>query len=640
MGISLVLFKRSFFNSKQIKKSFYLNLLNLSRKDFAMQKKSLKFNAFYTLLKGYKSEEISKETGPIRPWIRIYFLNQEIQYQIYKNHRFSNKNSRVFEKITKISLFGELNIIYFILNKFFIKLRNLSTFNSESRKANRTHIYERSIYKKVSNSCFNKNLFFLNVNLFKSWFFYFFNKKNKKVRLSQNFIKNLKALSSDEEFYRSSLLLYKNIKTFSRIPFSFLNNKYSKLNKNKIFDSPNFSKRNFQLNYGPLLIKKNNNNNQLIVFRKVTKGYDKSNFVNSQPRTKSSFLIKKLFYKAYFFNFLQACFKTQSYFKVMPMDRNQKSIPSFYQKTPKSNKTKLKTRKFLNLGKLSLDGFNLKNQDDDSLFLKKVTKSNFEVMKNKNLLKQNVSLFIKLKKLLECLSFEPKFLLYLRSGTKNLVLNKQSYLEIKITKQVEILKKKKIIQSYSLLSSNFLKIGSNYFNPKNIFRFKNPFDFTQYYFREKIKIKKFISKGKNTNSSYFFFPNLRALNGKILREFLIDSKQLKNLKNIKNLFPKLTESFFLNKKRNDFFLNLTFYKLFLEIHENLYFLRKSKNYFLLKILTLKFDSIFKNYLLSKKTFNVIHTINYEFFSNLELFKVYRKLKNFLLHFYQMKKKKN
>lgn len=637
MGISLVLFKRSSFNSKKIKKSFYLNLLNLSRKDFAMQKRSLKFNAFSTLLKGYskKSEKISKETGPIRPWIRIYFLNQEIQYQIYKNHRFSNKNSRVFEKITKISLFGELNIIYFVLNKFFIKLRNSSTLKSEIRKVNQTYIYERSIYKKVSNSCFNKNLFFLNVNSFKSWFFYFFNKKNKNVHLSQTFIKNLKALYSDEEFYRSSTLLYKNIKTFSQI--QFLNSKYSKLNKDKIFDSPNFSRRNFQLNYRPLFIKKNNNNNQLIVFRKVTKRYNKSNFVNSQSRKKSSFLIKKLFYKAYFFNFLQTCLKTQSYFKVMPMDRNQKSIPSLNHKAPKSNKTKLKTRKFLNLGKLSLDRFTLQNQDDDSLFLKKITKFNFEVMKNKSLLKQNVSIFIKLTKLLECLSFEPKFLLYLRCGTKNLVLNKQSYLEIKLKKQVEILKKKKIIQSYSLLNSNFLNIGSSYLNSKNIFRFKNRFEFPQYYFREKTKIKKFISKGKNRNLSYF--PNLLALNNKILREFLIDSKELKNLKNIKNLFPKFTESVFLDKKKNDFFLNLTFYKLFLEIHENLYFLRQSKNYFLLKLLTLKFDSIFKNYLLSKKTFNVINTINYKFVSNLELFKVYRKLKNFLLHFYQTKKKK-
>ncbi len=577
MGISLVLFKRSCFNSKKIKKSFYLNLLNLSRKDFAMQKSSLKFYSFF------QRKSLKKKT--IRPWIRIYFLNQEIQYQIYKNHRFSNQNHAIFEKIAKISLFGELNIIYFILNKFFMKLRNSSTLKKESRKTKTTSNFfsnERFFNKNLAKSSFNKNLFFLDINLFKYWFFYFFNKKNKNVDLDQTFIKSLKEFSSQEVFYRSSssLLSYKKIKTLSRIQFL-------KKNSHRLFNN------NF------------NNSYKFTFFKQMKYEYGKSTFVNSQLIKKSSFLIKKLFYKIYFFNFLQAYFKTQSYFKMMTLDNNEKSILSFYDKNSESYK--FKTLKF----------------NSNSLFLKKIAKLNFELTKKKNLLKQNVSLFINLIKLLKCLSFEPKFLLYLRCGKKN--LTNEVYLETKLQKQVK--SKRQLLQSFSLLNSNFLKIGTKYFNSKTMSLLKS-------YCREKTRIQKFISKDKNKNLGNFSPQKLQTL--KNLREFLTDSK---NAKNINNLFPNFTESLSLNRKKNYYFFKLTFYKLFLEIHENLYFLRQSKNYFLLKALTFKFDSILKNYLLSKRTFHMIETINHDFFSNFELLKNYKNLKKFIFDFYQPKREK-
>lgn len=619
MGISLVLFKRSSFNSKKIKKSLYLNLLNLSKKDFSMQKRRLKFYTFSSK----KSEKVNKKTGTVRPWVKIYFLNQEIQYQIYKNHRFSNKNYTVFEKIAKISLFGELNVIYFILNKFSMELRNSPTLKNESKKANRNSNFffnERFIDRNLAKRSFYKNVFFLNVNSFKSWFFYFFNKKNKNLHFSQTFLKNLKRFSSQEVFYKPSPASYKNIKTLSRIPS--LKKKYYEFNKDNTFVSQNFSGKTFQFlkkrkNFRSSVIHKNNINNayQFTFFSFYKKRSSKS--LNLQLIKKSSFLIKKLFYKVCFFNFLQACFKTESYFKVLPINTNRKSILSFYDKTFKYNKTKLRNS----------------NLEADSFFFKKVAKLNFEVTKNKNLLKQNVSLFENLTKLLECLFFEPKFLLYLRCGKKNLALNNQFYLD---QKKLENKKKTKIINSRLLLNSNFLKIGTKYFNSKNIFLFKNRLALFQSYSREKTKFEKFFSKAKNSDSSDLSFSNVPVSNQKIIREFLIDSKKTKSHK--KNLFANVTDIFYLNKKKNDSFFNLTFYKLFLNIDENLYFLRQSKNYFLLKTLTFKFDSIFKNYLFSKKTFHVIHSINYDFFLNFELFKSYKKFKNF--NCYQTKRKKS
>ena len=108
------------------------------------------------------------------PWIKIYFLNQEIQNQMYNNQIFSETYSLnlIFSKIIKFSLLGELNIVYSFLNEL--------ELNRERSKIDNL-IKKKEILCKKKN---NTKSIILNKILSKYCLFYFLNKKNKKVNFA------------------------------------------------------------------------------------------------------------------------------------------------------------------------------------------------------------------------------------------------------------------------------------------------------------------------------------------------------------------------------------------------------------------------------------------------------------------------
>ncbi len=75
-------------------------------------KKKFDFFKKSDLKYSFKVKSIQKNFA----WIKIYFLNQEIQNQLSKNKIFRGVDSLnlIGEKIIKNSLIGELNLLYWI----------------------------------------------------------------------------------------------------------------------------------------------------------------------------------------------------------------------------------------------------------------------------------------------------------------------------------------------------------------------------------------------------------------------------------------------------------------------------------------------------------------------------------------------
>lgn len=479
-----------------------------------------------------------------RPWVQIYFLNQEIQTQICKNNRFCIKNARVFEKIEKICLFGELNILYSILNKFSLTLSN--------------NIYLLNLALKGLDVTKSKKLDFP-LNLL------------NKEKLDSHFglSRATSILKRKRFFYQSNLKM--NLYSES------LKHKDFQKNKTKILSNVNLFKSFFFYFFS-----KKNKKLRFIRIRLISKARHKPTelalFAFKETNCKSEFLIKNLFYKAWVFNFLQPYFKSFSYFKFITLGNRykKKTVPSFYNKS------------------LKLPNFPKKIRN--------------------NYIVKDYSLFLNLEKIIESLYFEPKFVLYFRCSKNSFAIEK-------------------------------FKTYFNRIHPLNLENYKNIINLTnpKVEFHNSIFLKArekngflFIKK----NSLLFFKPQLNGkyINNFYYKQFLINFppflletiESTPNFQQFKqNLFPTLNlDELF--KKESILDVNVIFYQVFITIHENLEFLRQSKNYFLLQKLTFQFDSTFRNHLLSKGTFYSTDKTLFYYLSKNKVFSRNKNLKTLCL----------
>jgi hypothetical protein len=223
------------------------------------------------------------------PWIKIYFLNQEIQNQMYNNQMFSRTYSLnlIFEKIIKSSLLGELNLVYLFLNEL--------ELNREKSKIDH-FIKKKKILCKKKNNILS---IILNKTLSKYCLFYFFNKKKKKL----NFV----FVNLLRKFINQSITRSQKLKKF----------------RQRLIVTQLFTKRvNFFLGKGqsPLSKKRLNNNKNSKIFKEKSYFSNETNqmyklYLKKIPSNlKSDFLVKNLFYKNWFFNFLQSALKSQIHF--------------------------------------------------------------------------------------------------------------------------------------------------------------------------------------------------------------------------------------------------------------------------------------------------------------------------------------
>lgn len=230
---------------------------------------------FYLLkFKLKEFDKINQMNSNALSWNQIYILSQDLQYQVYKlehyQKRFFIKN---LEKIAKFSLIYEFNMIHLILTELTFETQ---TFLTPTKPLTSVEILN-------------------NKEVIKYWFFYFLNKKN-------NNLKNTLNLNEESPIFGNS--------RFNLEPF--------------LFSKRNLKKNLLNVSSKKQLQKNDTNMNSTKLNKLNALKTNKRNFSlkTSFPKTgvhistlKSDFLIKKLFYKHYFFNTVQAYFKSKIIFK-------------------------------------------------------------------------------------------------------------------------------------------------------------------------------------------------------------------------------------------------------------------------------------------------------------------------------------
>jgi hypothetical protein len=531
-----------------------------------------KFNLFLAIRSKKNSSKIEL-LNKTSSWKNIYLLNQEIQYQIYKNEIFQKNNlHNNFEKIIKLSLLVELNIIYSFLNELALNIEKNSR--------------QKAIINYLD--------FIRNQQMIKYCFFYFFNKKNKKLTLPSSLKKNIHFLFLGKRV--SPLLLWlgeanqtegkkdkkqrkqsmqKKTKEARKYYFSKsqnrVNSKKSLKIKNLNLENPN--KKNITLNKTKIV-----HNLMSLKFSNGCRN-TKSLIKKLKMNKKSNFLLKNLFYKNWFLKFLEPHLKSSLYFKNIFVDElNQNNVKStifwFIQKIFISIYLQPKFILILTIV--------LKRKNIDLLAKKYLDSSPKELIKNnwlkKNQLSSSVIIKTFFKNTKSRLTYLKSFFLNYKIGSKecNIKINYSLISSAKIKK-------------YSIKMLKFIKL---FFNIK----------------------KNFINKLKKTHRSYCFNNLLinyfSYVNIIFLKLELIKENDLKFQPKLTLFFEKplkIRYQIFENKAMIN--NNLISYKKFLEIFYKLSFLKNEKNNFLLNVLLFNTEKTFIDYLLSKTNYYIKNLIS-------------------------------
>ena len=596
----------------------------------------------------------------VRPWILIYFLNQEIKDQLQKSCRLNLSNFEIIEKITKVGLFAEFNILYFMIHKLFlfspkfrsfkkplnlalpslegttkrkfklgraklifklskaklgkklnIKIPSLKT-NFEKAKFIGSNVSMRDIQSAkpslkriksntirqipltIKNKCYNNS--FLTIDLFKLWFFYFFYQKNRALlnQYTSDLIYNSqKQLKKEQEF-----ICLQNEKSYKLGKAKFspsLNRKNSFFSFQLRFAKfPSFAKHNqeyFQFYFYEILstlcphvhtghvnLSKPSLEETKLGFDKLTCRFGTKNLVNIQKNLKFKFLIKNLFYKAYFFKFAKHYFKSSSYFS------NLREANQFLSAKRVNNSTKIGKAKFISPFHSSFmspsDMGTKKGRKSRESVFKRNDSLNFYNRIGLNTSKKNFSDLFAVRRISRHFSFEPKYILYFFGQTKSLDLSKYLCPHVPSGRV-----------RWNTLEGTY-KLGKAKFEGKLKNNKKNTFSYS--------KIIK-LGKGK------FICPEVTNFAKPSLQKFT------------KTTFCYQSDKFSkINILRE---LDVNFFQFFLLCREATYKLGKaklsitksikqsltqSKNDFLLK--NVKGSLIFKDYLMRKKIFSLNHEL--------------------------------
>ena len=311
-------------------------------------------------------KKINKKTCRRNPK-KIKFLNQEIQYQIYKNETFIKNNlNNIFEKVVKNSLISEYYIIFSFLNELTLIIERSFILNQRINGPllGMANQFKLLWYRK------------LNKKKIKYLFFYLLNKnKMLKFNLSPNLwqlndtniplqnttafqfnpfllllFKNFLFPVKDKNFYKKNIKTKFNLMANGAILFcpdkrKLLNFVYNKKPKIKKTKSINFLTKDLKLNclslpeadYQKKLSFFNKNHSKLLKNNRFFSVHPyrcfKTETINgsatlakNQITLKSDLLLKNLFYKQWFLNFLEPLKKSIFSFKNFIFFSRSKSI--------------------------------------------------------------------------------------------------------------------------------------------------------------------------------------------------------------------------------------------------------------------------------------------------------------------------
>lgn len=461
-----------------------------------------KFNLFLPVKPNLKYSSKFKSPTKFLFWTKIYYLNQEIQYQIYKNEIYQKNISYLnFEKIIKSSFLSELNIIYSFLNQLRINLED----SSQTKSINNFNLVK-------------------NNQIIKYLMFYFLNKKNKSLKQP----KLLKKTSNSilKTIYRFKKKNNKTLTKLQALKRIIILNDY-KANK-YIFGS-----------------------------QKKINQRKKISFVQNF-NTKSNFLVQNLFYKYWFLKISEPYFKGSENVQFIFEDKStKKNIPYnifFYIKIifvylylePKFilNLTLFLKRKNLYLFFEKNIVENYKNTFFDKIELNPSLLIDSPFFNKKNLLSQIKNSFINLKISQQMLKNQPILLYFIKNKSKKYSKRQKSPKILNTGYYIKILK-----IFYKL---HFLKAKENYF-------FQN----CLILYTEKKIIDYIISKTITLTSSIITYKFLAINTFLNLKKNKIHSKinLFFSLNSYKTLFFKLKKVFYKNLTKNlaiHIFYNKTF----------------------------------------------------------------------------------
>lgn len=572
-------------------------------------------NLYLLALKLNESDKTHPMNYNTLSWSQLYILSQELQHQVYRSEHYQKffciKN---LEKICKSSLVYEFILIHFILNELTIQ----------------THIFSNSTKDLKSLNLLNSK------NIIKYWFFYFLNKKNNKLKRFSDLNDEQKSFGSSRS-NSEAFLVEKRKKTKSssngyllsqinhRLSYSSKLNKFHRFKRKKIkFPSLMFSLKNCLEIY----------------------------------KLKSDFLIKKLFYKHYFFYTLQPYYASKTIFKhrleyslnnfndffskalkriflslylepkftiMLTIYLSRKTIDLWIHKIlPKKIKQNtIKKQNFLTY--LDIKPIFLKNKNKviylenfitnplllkTQFNIKSARFTNFEQIQQK-LCYANISTKPKIYKALK-LTLTLKYYekLFFKQSQ---ILNLENFLNMK-----SLIKTKTLLTSYpstdyflTLMKKNQMLCLALILN-KDFFKsliFKTPLNLLKVHPYFKSNIKNYLKqnfKAFGKIDKRFFL--LRSLSLKSI--FFFESEMLKKMsQSLCKVYPFATSKKIIQNRNKDSYVNneenfftrtdLTSYSQFLTILLNLNFLKISKNYFFINLFMMQLEKTFLNHFFSK-----------------------------------------
>lgn len=613
----------SFFMKQRCKKiinPLFKHLTKFSFSSFSFINQHL---ATYIFMKNLylltlKLNEFDK-THPINSnplsWNQLYLLSQELQHQVYRSEHYQKvffiKN---LEKICKSSLVYEFLLIHFILNELTIQTQ---------------------VFSNPTKGLRNLNLL-KSKNTIKYWFFYFLNKKNNKLKRFSDLHEEQKSFGNPRS--NSQAFLFEKPK---KIKSSSKGHLLSQIN-HRLSDSSKLNK------FHPLKRKK---------IKFVSLISSSKNYLEIS-KLKSDFLIKKLFYKYYFFWTLEPYCSSKTMFKHR-LEHSLNNFNDFFSKAIKKIflslylEPKFAIMLTIYLSRKTIDLW-IHKILPKKIKKNTVKKKNFLTYLNiKPIFSKNINKPIYLENFItNCFLLKTQFnmksprssdsseiqqkLYYVNISTgakiyKALKLNKiLKYSEKLFFKQSHILNLKNFLNMKSLIKTNTLLTSypsTNYsltsmkknqmlcldlISNKDLFKnsiFKNPLNLLKLNAYFKLSMKNHLKQNfKPSGKIYkrFFLSTSLSFKSIFFFELEMLKKVSQSLHKVnvfsssKKIIQNLDNHSYLNNEKNLLTrTDLNFYSKFLTILLNLNFLKISKNHFFMNLFIMHLEKIFLNHFFSK-----------------------------------------